>query len=319
MPGIFVSYRREDTDGYAGRIGDLLSQRFGAERIFVDVEILPGKEYPAVIQNELDSCDVLLAVIGPKWTTATDADGKRRLDDSDDWVRREINVALRRHIPVVPVLVGNAKLPSVGELPCDLQPLVLQEAYAVTPQGFREKVNQLGMQLEQIMNDEATKRASIERERRIAQSKAELEDYKSSVFPLRPYSYPLWVLFFCASIVLAAFISLSIIPTYFSAAENIVKADAALAQGQTGNAIHLYKLALIPFPSSSRAKIGLAYSLFKQGSDSDATRALDSLKGMHLSKDDWGYLASVMPAQYKAHFSHVTLGKYLDYFEERDE
>jgi TIR domain len=309
MSKVFISYRREDTDGYAGRIGDLLSERLGTEKVFIDVEtILPGRGYPEVLQSELDSCDVLLAVIGPKWTTATDANGKIRLNETDDWVRREVAAALQRQIPVVPVLVGNAKLPAANELPLDLQPLVHQQVWEVTPQGFRDRVKILGTQLEKIMRDETEKRASIERERRIAQSKAEAEEYKSTVFPLRPYSYPLWVLFFCSAVVLAAFISLTLVPTYFSAAENIVEADAALTRGQISNAIHLYEVALNSFPDSNRAKIGLAYSLFKQGTDPN--RAFSYLKGVDLDQPDWDRLAGVMPAEYKKRFS-IRVGKYL--------
>jgi hypothetical protein len=316
MPGIFVSYRREDTDGYAGRIADLLSQRFSPEKLFIDVDtILPGTGYPEVIQKKLDSCDVLLAVMGPKWSTAVDSNGNKRLDNSADWVRREIETALQRQIPVVPVLVGNAKLPMADELPRELRPLLLQQAWAVTPQGFRDKVNSLGLQLEKVMHDEEAKRASIERQRRIEESKAELEEYKSTTFPLRPYSYPLWVLFFCSAVLMAAAISVSITPSYFRAAENISRADAALAQKQISEAIQLYQLTLTSFPSSERAKIGMATSLFAQNANINADSALTYLKGVELFEEDWNRLVSVMPAKYKNRFLHHQ-GKHLDYYVE---
>jgi hypothetical protein len=318
MAGIFVSYRREDTDGYAGRIADLLSQRFGPEKLFVDVDtILPGTGYPEVIQEKLDSCDVLLAVMGPKWSTAADSSGNKRLYNSADWVRREIETALQRQIPVVPVLVGNAKLPSADELPDELRPLLLQQAWAVTPQGFRDKVNALGLQLEQLVHDEAAKRATIERQRRIEETKAELEEYRSTTFPLRPYSYPLWVLFFCSAVLIAAATSVSVTPSYFMAAENISRADAALAQKEISEAIQLYQLTLNSFPSSSRAKIGMATSLFAQNANTNADSALTYLKGVDLFEEDWDRLVSVMPAQYKQRFSHIRT-KHLDYYRENN-
>jgi hypothetical protein len=318
MAGIFVSYRREDTDGYAGRIADLLSQRFGPEELFHDVDtILPGTGYPDVIQEKLDSCDVLLAVMGPKWSTAADSSGNKRLYNSADWVRREIETALERQIPVVPVLVGNANLPLADELPDELRPLLLQQAWAVTPQGFRDKVDALGLKLETLVHDEAAKRATIERHRRIEESKSELEEYRSTTFPLRPYSYPLWVLFFCSAVMIAATASVSVTPSYFMAAENISRADAALAQKQISKAIQLYQIALNSFPSSNRARIGMATSLFAQNANTNADSALTYLNGIDLFEDDWNRLGSVMPAQYRERFSHIRT-KHLDYYRENN-
>jgi hypothetical protein len=318
MAGIFVSYRREDAGGYAGRIADLLSHRFGPETLFVDVDtILPGTDYPEVIQEKLDSCDVLLAVMGPQWSTAADSSGNKRLYNSADWVRREITAALQRQIPVVPILVGNAKLPSADELPDELRPLLLQQSWAVTPQGFRDKVNALGLQLEKLVRDEAAKRATIERQRRIEEIEAELEDYKSTTFPLRPYSYPLWVLFFCSAILMAAATSVIVTPSYFVTAENISRADAALGKGQISEAIQLYQVSLNSFPSSGRAKIGMAISLFAQNANANADSALTYLKGVDLTQEDWDRLTSVMPPQYIGRFSHIRT-KHLNYYRENN-
>lgn len=114
---IFVSYRRKDSS-YAGRLSDLLTNRFGERQVFLDVEaIAPGADYAEKIFRAVDTCVVLVAVIGPGWLLAADERGKRRLDDPDDLVRREIGRALARKVMVIPVLVGNAKMPRSEDLP----------------------------------------------------------------------------------------------------------------------------------------------------------------------------------------------------------
>src|SRR5215471_15899005 len=107
MPGVFISYRREDTAGYSGRIYDHFRDHFGEKRVFIDVDtIQPGEDFIQVIEEKVASCDVLVAVIGPHWVSALNEAGKRRLDDPRDFVRVEIAAALARNIRVIPVLVG---------------------------------------------------------------------------------------------------------------------------------------------------------------------------------------------------------------------
>ena len=92
--GVFVSYRRED-GGDAGRLADRLVDRFGAERVFIDVDAIePGMDYVEALTHAVEACDVLVAVIGPGWLTATDKQG-RRIDDPYDWVRVEVGTARR--------------------------------------------------------------------------------------------------------------------------------------------------------------------------------------------------------------------------------
>ena len=105
---VFISYRRDDTQGFAGRLEDDLSETFGDELIFRDCEIEPGVDFAARLRATLDSSDVVLAVVGPRWETARDSSGRLRLDQADDWVRIELETVLARGIPVVPVLVGGA-------------------------------------------------------------------------------------------------------------------------------------------------------------------------------------------------------------------
>ena len=108
MGGIFISYRREDSGPYAGRLRDALSHHFGAEQVFRDIDrINPGERFPRVIEQEVGSCQALLALIGSTWLSIKDDAGQRRLDNPEDYVRLEIAAALgRADVLVIPVLVG---------------------------------------------------------------------------------------------------------------------------------------------------------------------------------------------------------------------
>jgi hypothetical protein len=125
MSGIFISYRRDDTIAWAGRLFDHLSKSFGKPQVFMDIEggIPRGANFERALKNALEGCDVLLALIGPKWINCKGSDGRRRLDVPDDWVRNEIVTALGRHIPTVPVLFGGTPLPEEVEFPENLRPL----------------------------------------------------------------------------------------------------------------------------------------------------------------------------------------------------
>src|SRR6516164_11410919 len=102
---IFISYRRDDSKHAAGRLFGHLAQKFPTSRIFMDIDkIDPGEKFAEVIKERVESCQILIAVIGPHWLDARDADGKRRLDNPEDFVRLEVSAALERGIRVMPVL-----------------------------------------------------------------------------------------------------------------------------------------------------------------------------------------------------------------------
>lgn len=133
MGAIFISYRREDSEGQAGRLYDDLAEQFGPDAVFMDVAgIEPGRDFRRVIDERVSSCAVLLAVIGRGWLAAADERGKRRLDDTTDFVRLETASALRRDIPVVPVLVHGARMPRAEELPDDLVELAYRNGVELT-------------------------------------------------------------------------------------------------------------------------------------------------------------------------------------------
>jgi hypothetical protein len=125
MPAIFISYRRSDGGGYAGRIFDRLRQQFGDGEVFRDVDTIDsGTRFPDVIARQLEDCRVFVVIIGPTWIKATDENGVRRLDNPRDWVRIEIATALKRNVCIIPVTVGGAAMPAAHDLPEDLRSLV---------------------------------------------------------------------------------------------------------------------------------------------------------------------------------------------------
>ena len=150
--GVFISYRREEASGIAGRIYDRIADRFGQRRIFMDVDsIEPGLDFTKVITRAVGACDVLLAVIGLQWLTATDSQGRRRLDDSDDLVRLELEAALARDIRVIPILVDGAQMPGRADLPDSLAPLTRRNALPLRNETFRIDIRRLVDVLEPLV------------------------------------------------------------------------------------------------------------------------------------------------------------------------
>lgn len=149
---IFISYRRQDSAGYAGRLFDRLSNRFGQSNIFMDIDAIElGVDFVQRIQEAVGSCDVLLAVIGPTWLTVTGANGRPRLYDPNDFVRVEVLTALQRNIRVVPLLVQGAQMPNESELPAELAPLSRRNGMGIEHASFDSDVNLLITKLEKIL------------------------------------------------------------------------------------------------------------------------------------------------------------------------
>ncbi|MEX2264022.1 MAG: toll/interleukin-1 receptor domain-containing protein [Bryobacteraceae bacterium] len=144
MATIFISYRREDSAGYTGRLCDRLNGIFGKDRVFMDVEdIRPGQNFAQTIEERIAACDAMVVVIGPLWM----AHMQRRLDDGEDFVRQEVEAALKRGITVVPVLVGGAPMPQVADLPNSLAALSRHQVLELADARFDEDVARLSKAL----------------------------------------------------------------------------------------------------------------------------------------------------------------------------
>jgi hypothetical protein len=119
--GVFINYRGDDSNSYGALLYRDLRRRFGRDSVFLDSESIPaGTDFVAELAGQVRRSRVLLAVIGPRWLTATGPDGRRRIDDPDDWIRRELVEAFDAGVTVIPVLTDNGTLPSEDELPADI-------------------------------------------------------------------------------------------------------------------------------------------------------------------------------------------------------
>ncbi|MBN1201935.1 MAG: TIR domain-containing protein [Anaerolineae bacterium] len=144
MSRIFISYRRQDSEGYVGRLYDHLVQHFDHADVFMDVDnIEPGADFVQTLEDAVAACDVFIAVIGPSWLTITDEAGRRRLDQPNDFVRIEIASALKGGQLVIPVLVGRAPMPAPVDLPDDLASLARRNAIELSHHRFGYDMHKL--------------------------------------------------------------------------------------------------------------------------------------------------------------------------------
>jgi trehalose/maltose transport system substrate-binding protein len=149
---IFISYRRDDVVGFTGRLSDRLGLHFGKDKIFLDVSAIDlGVDFVEEIEKSVGACDVLIVVIGKRWLTSTDEEGRRRLDNPEDFVRLEIATALKRGIRVIPVLVDGASMPQPSELPDDLKALVRRQALEMANERFEADSERLIKALKQTL------------------------------------------------------------------------------------------------------------------------------------------------------------------------
>jgi TRAP-type mannitol/chloroaromatic compound transport system substrate-binding protein len=144
MTRVFISYRRDDSAAYAGRLYDRLTAHFGQGQVFMDIDqIEPGEDFVDAIERTVSACESAVVLIGKGWLSAADSDGARRIDDPDDFVRLEVAAALTRKIKVFPVLVGGAAMPKTPQLPEPLQMLARRNAIEISDTRFHADVNRL--------------------------------------------------------------------------------------------------------------------------------------------------------------------------------
>lgn len=159
MAGVFVSYRRSDSAGHSGRLMDALVEGFEPQQLFRDIEAIEaGADFVEAINRAVADSSVMLVVIGPQWL-APHADGKRRIDQDNDFVRLEIEAALSLDLRVIPVLVGGAAMPSASGLPASIQPLARRQAHEISDRRWDYDVDQLFAVMEKIPGVAPRKRA----------------------------------------------------------------------------------------------------------------------------------------------------------------
>jgi hypothetical protein len=180
---IFLSYRREDTAGFAGRIYDRLEQSFSRENLFMDVDrIGAGQDFVRVIEQEVNACDAMLVLIGPDWLTVTDEMGRPRLENPEDFVRVEVGSALKFGKRVIPVLVQKTEMPRADALAEPLKELSRRNAVRLTHERFKADAQGLIKALEDALAevDEARRQketeASAAEKRRVAEEVAKAEE-----------------------------------------------------------------------------------------------------------------------------------------------
>jgi hypothetical protein len=165
--GIFVSYRRSDAQAAAGRLFDDLVGHFGKGHVFMDVASIPeGSSFPEVVRERVASSPVTIAVIGSEWSSAVEAGGRRRLDDPGDFVRLELETALKADRTVIPALVHGAAMPSKDALPKSLQPIADRHAIELSSSRWAYDVGKLITRLEQLERNAGRLTAALRRARR---------------------------------------------------------------------------------------------------------------------------------------------------------
>ena len=151
MGSIFISYRRQDTAAYAGRLCDRLMAHFDASKIFMDIDAIdPGTDFVAVLTEKMRLCDVMLVVLGPDWVSIRDENGNLRLSDPNDFVRQEVAMGLERQIHLIPLLVGGAQMPAENELPQAISALTRRQAMVISDNYFHRDVDALIQNLHKI-------------------------------------------------------------------------------------------------------------------------------------------------------------------------
>lgn len=158
MGGIFISYRRDDSQGFAGRLADDLDDELGSERVFRDIEIPVGVDFTDVLHRAIAASDALLVVIGRSWAAPAPAGQGDRLREPTDWVRTEIEAAFAQDKHVVPVLVGGATMPPADALPTSIARLSRLQAASLSDRHWRQGVAALAARLRELSPKPARRR-----------------------------------------------------------------------------------------------------------------------------------------------------------------
>ena len=177
VPGrVFMSYRRDDTDFPAAWLYERLTSHLGREQVFKDVDSIElGDDFVAMITSAVGSCDALLALIGDRWLEMTNDTGQRRLDDPHDFVRLELEAALKRKVRVIPILLGSASMPTADQLPASLSKLTRRQALQLTTARFEADIGRLLRVLDRTLAEQQAQRDAKARAQREAEAKSQRE------------------------------------------------------------------------------------------------------------------------------------------------
>jgi len=148
---IFISYRTDDAPYEAAQLNHVLSERYGADRVFFDLAMRPGTLGPEAIRAAMRAANVVLAVIGPRWATVTDNTGRSCLDNPEDWVRQELSTALQTGRTVIPVMLDGANFPSWDLLPADLRDIRKLQRFYLRRRSLHADHLLLAQHLEQVV------------------------------------------------------------------------------------------------------------------------------------------------------------------------
>jgi hypothetical protein len=155
-PKVFITYRREETGAHAGRLYDAMAARFGEDNVFMDVDMAPGVDFVERITEAVAACHVLIVVMGPTWATVQDEQGSARLTDPEDFVRLEVETALRRpEVTPIPVLVAGARMPKREDLPPEVRAITRRNALELGDQRWRDDVGRLMSAIDELLAESA--------------------------------------------------------------------------------------------------------------------------------------------------------------------
>lgn len=172
MLKLFISYRRSDSEGYAGRLYDNLVQHFDESNVFIDIAgITPGDNFVDILKDKLATTDVVLALIGRTWLSTSDNSGRRRIDNTHDFVRMEIASALSKKIHVIPLLVQNSQMPTADQLPEDLRLISQLNAINLNHATFNDDVKRLVTFLQE--NEQLARSSS---------SRAKINEFQDAIY-----------------------------------------------------------------------------------------------------------------------------------------
>jgi hypothetical protein len=149
---VFITYRRQETAAHAGRLYDAMVARFEDANVFMDVDMKPGVDFVEEITSAVAACHVLIVVMGPRWATVQDDEGRPRIADPEDFVRLEVETGLRRpDVTPIPVLVSGARMPDPEILPPEVRPITRRQALELSDHGWRYDVARLISTLDELL------------------------------------------------------------------------------------------------------------------------------------------------------------------------